>query len=116
MFLTNFLINYFSLTNQSQCHFRILYGEQANFFADEIKPSLRHKRPGTVAMANPGPNLNASQFYITVGENMSSLDDQHTVFGIVSEGLETVMKINDAFTDQDGRPLQVIRCVSISLS
>jgi peptidyl-prolyl cis-trans isomerase-like 4 len=60
-------------------------------------------------MANPGPNLNASQFYITVGENMSSLDDQHTVFGIVSEGLETVMKINDAFTDQDGRPLQVIR-------
>jgi len=89
--------------------FRILYGEQAKFFADEFKPSLRHKKSGTVAMANPGPNLNASQFYITVGENMNSLDDQHTIFGIVAEGLETVMKINESFTDQEGRPLQVIR-------
>ncbi len=44
---------------------------------------------------------------------MTSLDDQHTVFGIVAEGLETVMKINDAFTDQEGRPLQVIRYASI---
>jgi cyclophilin family peptidyl-prolyl cis-trans isomerase len=40
---------------------RILYGEQATFFSDEIRPHLRHKKIGTVSMANIGPNLNASQ-------------------------------------------------------
>jgi peptidyl-prolyl cis-trans isomerase-like 4 len=87
----------------------ILYGEQATFFNDEIRPHFRHKRIGTVSMANIGPNLNASQFFITTGENLTSLDDKHTIFGEVAEGIDVVMKINDAFVDTEGRPLQVIR-------
>eukprot|EP01125_Pyxidicula_operculata_P014371 TRINITY_DN4780_c0_g1_i1.p1 TRINITY_DN4780_c0_g1~~TRINITY_DN4780_c0_g1_i1.p1 ORF type:complete len:511 (-),score=128.77 TRINITY_DN4780_c0_g1_i1:143-1675(-) len=87
----------------------LLYGEQARFFQDEIKPHLKHKEIGTVAMASPGPNLNSSQFYITTAADLDSLDEKHTVFGKVEEGLDTLSKINDAFTNNDGVPLQVIR-------
>lgn len=40
---------------------RILFGEQARFFDDEIKPSLKHTKRGLVGMASGGKNLNASQ-------------------------------------------------------
>ena len=39
----------------------ILNGEGSKYFADEINPKLRHTKKGTVAMANKGKNLNASQ-------------------------------------------------------
>ena len=62
---------------------RLLYGEQARFFEDEIRPHLKHKRRGVVGMASAGENLNASQFYITTGEELDSLDEKHTIFGQV---------------------------------
>jgi peptidyl-prolyl cis-trans isomerase-like 4 len=60
-------------------------------------------------MASKGSNLNASQFYITVGERLPALDGKHTVFGEVAEGLDALLKINDSFTDEEGRPLKVVR-------
>ena len=30
---------------------RIMYGEQARFFEDEVRPHLKHKKKGMVAMA-----------------------------------------------------------------
>jgi peptidyl-prolyl cis-trans isomerase-like 4 len=87
----------------------LLYGEQAKFFKDEIKPYLKHRELGMVAMANRGSDQNASQFFITTGENLESLDGKHTIFGQVEEGLETLSKIDNALCDKDGRPLQVIR-------
>ncbi len=62
---------------------RKLYGDQARFFDDELHPQLKHRRRGVVGMASAGPNLNASQFYITTGEELDSLDGKHTVFGQV---------------------------------
>ncbi|PRP86884.1 peptidyl-prolyl cis-trans isomerase-like 4 [Planoprotostelium fungivorum] len=87
----------------------LLYGEQAKYFEDEIRPHLKHKKIGMVAMANPGPNLNGSQFYITTAPALSALDEKHTIFGEVVEGLDTLEKINDAYCDKEGKPLQVIR-------
>jgi peptidyl-prolyl cis-trans isomerase-like 4 len=55
-----------------------LYGEQAKYFEDEIKPHLKHDKLGVVAMANKGPDLNGSQFYITTGSNLTALDGKHT--------------------------------------
>lgn len=43
---------------------RLLYGEQARFFRDEIHLDLKHSKTGTVAMASGGENLNASQVNI----------------------------------------------------
>lgn len=50
-----------------------------------------------------------SQFFITLGENIEYLDGKHAVFGHVVEGFETLDKLNDVFTDQDGRPLKDVR-------
>jgi peptidyl-prolyl cis-trans isomerase-like 4 len=67
-------------------------------FADEIRPNLRFNRTGLLCMANQGPNTNTSQFFITLRDNdLEYLQDKHTIFGIVAEGLDTAIKaINEA--------------------
>ncbi|KAJ9525562.1 hypothetical protein QJQ45_003058 [Haematococcus lacustris] len=87
----------------------LMYGDQARFFEDEKRPHLKHKIKGMVGMASPLPNTNGSQFYITTGEEVTSLDNKHTVFGKVAEGLDILDKINEAFCDEAGRPYQNIR-------
>lgn len=61
-------------------------------FQDEIHGE-NHNLPGTIAMANAGPNTNGSQFFINVADN-SYLDTRHTVFGKVVEGYDIVETIS----------------------
>jgi peptidyl-prolyl cis-trans isomerase-like 4 len=60
---------------------------QARFFDDEIHPNLKHKKKGLLSMAGAGDNMNASQFFITLGSNLDSLDGKHTIFGEARDAL-----------------------------
>jgi cyclophilin family peptidyl-prolyl cis-trans isomerase len=67
------------------------FGGPGYEFADENV--TRDYIPGTLAMANSGPNTNGSQFFITLVDLSGQLPKKYTIFGLVSSGFDVVQEI-----------------------
>ena len=76
--------------------------------------------PGSVAMANSGPNTNGSQFFIVDGTQGQTLAPNYTLFGKVTSGMSVVDKINadgNATASANGVPPAVLhRIVSVTIA
>ena len=81
----------------------------------ELSPEARHDRPGLLSMANAGPGTDGSQFFLTFLAT-PWLDGNHTVFGEVVEGKETLTALEVAGSESGAvsEPLGMNTC-SISI-
>jgi len=80
-------------------------------FADESF-ALKHGRAGVLSMANAGPNINGSQFFITLAPT-PHLDGKHVVFGRVASGMEVARAVERVETDARDRPAPLCRVVIV---
>ena len=72
-------------------------------FDDEFHPDLQHNQAGLLSLAKSSDDTNNSQFFITDGENTSTLrnlDFNHTVFGLLVEGGSTLDAVSSVAVQQ----------------
>ena len=89
-------------------------------FADELPASGEYKI-GSLAMANSGANTNGSQFFVISGDQGVSLPPNYTLFGQVTDGLDTTVVALDAAGNDDPSsngvpPLKEIKIESITIT
>jgi peptidylprolyl isomerase/peptidyl-prolyl cis-trans isomerase B (cyclophilin B) len=87
-------------------------------FADEL-PESGEYQIGSLAMANAGPDTNGSQFFIITGPDGTTLPPDYTLFGMVTEGLDTTLPAIDAVGNPENNgmpPLEPVTIESITIT
>jgi peptidyl-prolyl cis-trans isomerase A (cyclophilin A) len=82
-------------------------------FGDEVNNGLTMK-PGSLIMANAGPNTNGSQFFITES-SPDYLTNRHTIFGRCND-LAVIKRIARVPKDDRDRPINPVTIKTITFS
>ena len=86
-------------------------------FADEL-PAAGEYQIGSLAMANSGPDTNGSQFFIISGATGVNLPPNYTLFGQVTEGLDSTLPALDAAGNPESNgvpPLEQVIIESVTI-
>ncbi|CDF78770.1 peptidyl-prolyl cis-trans isomerase [Formosa agariphila KMM 3901] len=83
-------------------------------FEDEFDETLKHDKPGILSMANAGPGTNGSQFFITESAT-PNLDNRHTVFGELVEGIAIQDSISNVEVGPNDKPVEDVVIKSINI-
>jgi peptidyl-prolyl cis-trans isomerase B (cyclophilin B) len=89
-------------------------------FADEL-PATGSYKVGSVAMANSGANTNGSQFFVVTGADGVALSANYSLFGQVTDGLDTTVAALNALGNPDQAangvpPLEQIIVQSVTIT
>lgn len=82
---------------------------------DELPAAVAEYVPGSVAMANSGPNTNGSQFFIWTGPNPLP-GPQYSLFGKVTEGYDTTVKAISDGGSPSGTPTKPVTIETITIT
>ena len=77
--------------------------------------------PGTLSMANAGPNSGSSQFFINTVHNkyldyFSPGPSKHPVFGKITTGMDVVAKIGTTPTARGDRPVTPVKMIKVTVA
>ena len=82
-------------------------------FDGEYSPKARHTNAGVLSMANAGPGTDGSQFFITFVPT-PFLDNKHSIFGKVVEGMDTLKKL-EALGTESGRTKEPLKIDKVTI-
>ena len=87
----------------------------------EDEKIVKDYEPGTLAMANAGPNTNGSQFFVVLEDMRGRLPKNYTIFGKVTDGMDVVTQIGDvrvqpSASGEPSSPVEKIELKSVKVS